>query len=106
MTFQVTPEYLAQSAAACNNTNSEVQTQLDQLQQYVIQTEDWWHGIAAGTFQGLMNEYRLCAASLQDALTGIANGLRGNWANYTDNEQVNTSNITAIQQGLPAPNLG
>jgi WXG100 family type VII secretion target len=104
--FQITPEYLSQASASCNSVNNEVQEQLASLQQYVIQTEDWWQGIASNTFQNLMIEYNRCAAALQNALTGIANGLQGNWGNYTQNEQANTTAIQQIESGLPNPNLG
>jgi WXG100 family type VII secretion target len=102
MAFKITPEILAQAATSCDNTNSEVQGQLTQLQQYVIQTEEWWQGIAQNAFANLMFDYDQYAAHLQAALTGIANVLRSNQANYTDIEQVNTNNINAIQQGNSA----
>jgi len=104
--FQVTPEYLSGAATSCTNTNSEVQDQLASLRAYVVGMEDCWQGIASSTFQSLMSEYETCAAALNNALTGISNGLRGTWGNYTDNEQVNATNIGNIQQGLPASNLG
>ena len=106
MSFQVTPEYLTGAAKACDTTNGEVQGQLSSLRQYVVGMEADWQGIAASTFQSLMAEYDRCAAALQDALTGIASGLRGSWTNYTENEQANTTTITNIQQGLPSPKLG
>ncbi len=106
MSFQVTPQYLADAGTACTNTAGNIQEQLASLRTYVVGVEDWWHGIAAGTFQSLMSEYDLCAASLNNALTGIANGLRGNWGNYTENEQTNMTNISNIQAGLPSAKLG
>lgn len=106
MAFQVTPEYLSQASAACTNTAQDVQDQLAALKSYVVNLENEWQGIAAGTFQNLMAEYDLCAASLNQALTGIASGLQGNWGNYTENEQTNLKNISAIQAGLPSPKLG
>jgi WXG100 family type VII secretion target len=106
MTFQVTPEYLSGASTACTNTAGSIQDQLAALRTYVVNMEDEWHGIAAGTFQSLMSEWDLCAASLNNALTGIANGLQGNWGNYTQEEQANVSMINQIQSGLPPANLG
>jgi WXG100 family type VII secretion target len=106
MAFQVTAEYLADAATQCDSTASTVSDQLASLKSYVVGMEDWWQGIAAGTFQSLMSEYDLCSVALNDALTGIANGLRGNWGNYTQVEQTNNVNIQRIQEGLPIPNLG
>jgi WXG100 family type VII secretion target len=106
MAFKVTPEYLTMAATSCDSTAGEIQGQLAALKTYVVNMEAYWGGIAAGTFQGLMAEYDLCSAALNDALTGIANGLRGNWGNYTANEQGNLTMINNIQAGLPSPNLG
>jgi WXG100 family type VII secretion target len=105
MSFQVTPEDLTQASANCNNAAENIQTQLGILKNYVNEMESWWQGIASGTFQQLMAEYDLCANSLHTALTGIANGLQGNWGNYTQNEQANIGTISNIQAGLPNPNL-
>jgi WXG100 family type VII secretion target len=106
MSFQVTPEYVANAATSCDTTASEVQDQLATLRAYVVNMEDWWQGFASNTFQSLMTEYDVCSAVLNNALTGIGNGLRGNWSNYTENEQQNAANINTIQTGLPSPNLG
>ena len=106
MAFKVTAEYLADAATSCDSTATTVSDQLASLKSYVVGMEDWWQGIAAGTFQSLMSEYDVCSAALNDALTGIATGLRGNWSNYTGVEQTNSTNIQNIEAGLPAAKLG
>src|SRR5262245_30586082 len=106
MVFQVTFEYLSNASAACTRTAGDIQADLAGLRTYVVSLENDWQGIAAGTFQDLMAEYDRCAASLNNALTGIANGLHGNWGNYEQNEQAAITSISNIQQGLPPVNLG
>lgn len=103
--FQVTPEYLSQAATSCTNTAGDIAEQLTALQTFIIGMEDYYKGIAANTFQALMEQYNAYATELNQALNGIANGLHGNWANYTDNEQTNVTNVTNVQSGLPAAKL-
>jgi WXG100 family type VII secretion target len=106
MAFQVTPEYLINAAASCERTADNIQGQLTSLKMYVMNMEDWWQGIAAGTFQGLMADYQQDANNLYQALTGIASVLRKNAANYVLGEQTNSTVIVNVQDGLPSPNLG
>jgi WXG100 family type VII secretion target len=106
MGFQVTGPYLAECAAACDSTASDVSAQLDSLRTYVTGVEGWWQGIAANSFQALMADYHQRSVNLNDALTAMANIIRTNWANYAGGEQDNVANITGITAGLPPPNLG
>ena len=103
--FNVTPEYVSQSATACGTTAGQVQEDLATLQQYIINMEDWWHGIASNTFQDLMTDYSKYAAELYNALTEIGVGLQTNYGNYTDTETTNNTSITSIQSGLGSTNL-
>jgi WXG100 family type VII secretion target len=103
--FQVTPEYVSQAAASCKSTATEIQEQLASLQNYIVQLEGWWQGIAANTFQELMTEYSTYSAMLYNALTDIGSGLTGNYVNYTDTEQANVNTITSIQNSLSSTNF-
>ncbi|MEK8143047.1 WXG100 family type VII secretion target [Streptomyces sp. M10(2022)] len=71
----------------------------------MINLEASWQGVAAVTFQGLMQEYDIYSKMLHDALTDIGSGLRGNYVNYADSEQANLNAIKAIQTGMPTANL-
>jgi WXG100 family type VII secretion target len=105
-TFQATPQYISDAAAACKSTAGTIQEQLASLQSYIVNMENWWHGIASTTFQELMTEYSTYSAMLYNALTDIGSGLSGNYVNYTDTEQANISTITSIQAALSSTNFG
>lgn len=104
--YQVTPEQLTAAAGACDTTADEVQAALAQLQTYVLNTEEWWQGIASGAFQGLMQRYNANARNLNEVLTEIARRLRQSAAVYGEGEHANVTTVTNIQQSLPAANLG
>jgi WXG100 family type VII secretion target len=105
MPFQVTNEYLSESATLCKNVAGEIQEDLAELQSYIQKVEGWWHGIASNTFQDLMVEYSTYSAMLYNALTDIGSGLEGNYVNYQQTEQANITTITAIQQALGTTNF-
>ncbi|GAA2373634.1 WXG100 family type VII secretion target [Dactylosporangium salmoneum] len=105
MDFKVTPEYVANAAANCDATANEIQAQLAALKSYVVNLEATYHGVAATTFQALMQDYDTFGRMLNNALTDIGSGLRGNYVNYTDTEQQNISNLVPIQGDLPGARL-
>ena len=99
--FRVGPGDLAQAAVNCDSTASELGQQLASLQRYVINLEAVWQGISAQTFSELMNDYQTYSTMLQNALTDIGSGLRGNYVNYRDAEQTNISNLQNVNGELP-----
>ncbi|WP_433174890.1 WXG100 family type VII secretion target [Actinoallomurus sp. CA-150999] len=101
VTYQVTPEYLANAASDAGNTAEQIRGQLDQLKSYVVSLEASWRGVAHGRFVALMAEYDVLSGMLHDALTGIASGLQGNYVNYRDSEQQNLTNLANIEAGMP-----
>ncbi|WP_227025095.1 WXG100 family type VII secretion target [Streptomyces tsukubensis] len=103
--YQVTPAEVSFAAASCDATATEVATQLATLRTYVVNLEASWQGVAAVTFQNLMQEYDVYSKMLHEALTDIGSGLRGNYVNYSESEQANLNSIKAIQAGLPSANL-
>ncbi|MYS19076.1 WXG100 family type VII secretion target [Streptomyces sp. DvalAA-14] len=103
--YKVTPEELATAAASCDSTAGDVAARLATLKAYVVGLEASWQGVAATTFQGLMQEYDVYSTMLHDALTDIASGLRGTQINYGDAEKTNVNTITQIQNNLSHANL-
>ncbi|MCO6004194.1 WXG100 family type VII secretion target [Actinoallomurus purpureus] len=104
VTYQVTPEYLANAATSTDHTAAEIDVILTQIRAYVVNLEASWRGVAYNTFQTLMAEYDIYAKMLHDSLTGIASGLRGNYVNYTESEQTNINNLRSLDAGLPKGN--
>jgi len=103
--FQVTNEYVSQSASLCKSVAGEIQDDLAALQSYIQTMEGWWHGVASNTFQDLMAEYSTYSTMLYNALTDIGSGLEGNYVNYESTEQANIKTIDAIQQALSTTNF-
>jgi len=103
--FQVTPEYVTNAAASCQNTANEIWEQLATLQVYIEGMDQIWQGIASNTFQDLMVQYNTYATMLYNALTDIGQGLQGNYVNYTSAEQANLTTITTIEQALQGTNF-
>jgi WXG100 family type VII secretion target len=99
--FRVLPEDVATAAVNCDSTASELQVQLASLKAYVVSLEGQWLGIASQTFAELMADYDAFSTMLNDALTDIGSGLRGNFVNYTDAESSNIGNLQAVHGEIP-----
>ncbi len=100
-----TPQDIANAAQACYSTADTVGGQLATLKGYVIALEAVWGGIAADTFQELMQLYDKYSARLNLALTDIGSGLHGNFVNYTDTEQANINQVNTILTNLQGAHL-
>ncbi|MBE1533987.1 WXG100 family type VII secretion target [Actinomadura algeriensis] len=101
VTYKVTPEYLASAATDTTNTAARISDELAQIKAYVYSLEASWGGMAHDRFVALMAEYDVLAKMLNDALTGIAAGLQGNYVNYKESEQQNITNLGNIEAGMP-----
>jgi WXG100 family type VII secretion target len=103
--FKVTPEEVMSAATAANNTANTVADQLAAIKSYVMSFEGAWQGIAANTFQALMHDYDVYGIMLQQALTGISQGLHGNYVNYSDSESQNLRNLQTVNGSIPGSNF-
>jgi WXG100 family type VII secretion target len=107
--FQVTPQDITNAATSCNQTAETVSGQLATLKSYIVNLEAVWQGIAAGSFQELMQVYDACSARLTAALDEISSALTSTAFNYTTSEQDNVTSINNLEsklQGLQGANLG
>ena len=103
--FKVTPEYVNNAATSCDTTAGTVQGQLASLKSYVMGFQGLWTGPAAAQFQTLMYDFDIFAKVLHDALADIGNGLRNNFANYTDTESENLANLVKVNGVIPGAKL-
>lgn len=104
--FQVTPEEVTMAANSCSSTASEISDELSVIRSFVVSLEAQWRGIASNTFQSLMTDYDVFAKMLNQSLTDISSGLRGNYVNYTASEQSNIGNLQAVNGAIPGANFG
>ncbi|HEY6494948.1 MAG TPA: WXG100 family type VII secretion target [Trebonia sp.] len=103
--FKVTPAEVQAAATAADNTANTVAEQLAGIKSYVMSFEGVWQGMAANTFQALMHDYDVFGTMLYDALTGIGQGLHGNYANYTESESQNIRNLQTVNGSIPGGNF-
>ena len=94
--FNVTVSELTTAASNCDRTAAEVEATLAALRTLVRGLADEWRGFASTEFQTLMDNWDTHALNLNNALVGIASGLRGNALNYGDTEHTNYGNFRAI----------
>jgi WXG100 family type VII secretion target len=100
--YKVLPADVAAAAQNCDSTAQEVYVQLQALKSYVMDLESQWLGVASQTFNNLMTDWDIYANMLNQALTGIGDGLRGNWTNYTTSEETAISNLKQVNGSLPS----
>jgi len=100
--YWVTPDDLSSAATFVDGRASDINTKIQALGTYVNGLGDFWQGPAHQAFDTLMADYHIYADMLNNALTDIAKGLRGNYVNYQSTEQTNLANIVKVE--LPPPN--
>jgi WXG100 family type VII secretion target len=101
--FKVTPEYLASAATYVDGRSADIEAKINALGSYAESLGVYWTGSAHNAFETLMGDYRTYATMLQNALTDIGSGLRGNYVNYSGAEATNLANIVKVQ--LPKANF-
>jgi WXG100 family type VII secretion target len=105
--FRVTPEEVQIASVQVNSTATTVQEQLDALKTYVrSNVEQYWQGSAHQAFDVYMAEWDVYANMLHQALTGISQGLQGNYVNYSESENSAMQKIGQLQAELPPLRLG
>lgn len=104
--YRVTPEYLANASSDAERTASEIAAELEEIKNYVISLEASWQGIAHNQFQTLMQQYDNYARMLHQALSGISQGLKGTYVNYSESEARNLSNLNSLGADIPMPSSG
>lgn len=100
--YKATPDDLRIKAGDIDTTSAHVQTELNELKNWVYGHLDW-EGPAALAFQELMRDWDTQANRLQVALHAIAEGLRGNSATYSESEHANLTNLRKV--GLESAKL-
>ncbi|GAB7042510.1 MULTISPECIES: WXG100 family type VII secretion target [Catenuloplanes] len=101
MAFEVTPEYVADAAANCTTSATEIEAQLQVTRNYVISLRDEYEGVAALNFDALMADFDAFGVMLHNALINIGDGLRGNFNNYTTVEEFATTNLVEVNGEIP-----
>ena len=104
--INITPQMLADGAKSCSDTAGEVSSELATLRSYVEELAGQWLGVASTAYQNLMGDYDRYGQMMTDALNGIADGLRGNFHNYTTTEATIETGLAAVHGSIPGARLG
>ncbi len=92
-----------QMQAAANHVvevNQSVQGQLSQLRGQLAPLAGAWKGQAASAFQVLMDRWDNDARTLNEALNGIGEQIRGSGTTYAQADEAENQTYTRISQAL------
>jgi len=102
----ITPQMLMDGNKSCTGTAGEIDGELAGLRAYVSDLAGEWLGVSSLQYVNLMADYDRYGRMLHDALTGIADGLLGNFHNYTTTESTNEAQLVMVNGSIPGANLG
>ncbi|MBZ8176758.1 WXG100 family type VII secretion target [Corynebacterium poyangense] len=89
------------TAGRVDDTNAQVQGELQRLRGVVDGVRGSWAGQAQVSFDGLMERWNSSARQIQEALSSISENIRSNAANYAHIEADNAQAFSAVGgQGL------
>lgn len=87
------------TAGRVDDTNSQVQGELQRLRGVVDGVRSSWVGEAQVSFDGLMERWNSSARQLQEALHAISDNIRSNATNYEAMEAQNTQAFSSVGGG-------
>jgi len=93
MQFTATPQELMNAATTCQNTNQQIQGQIQRIQAYILGLMGSYHGPAATQLQTISETWARDASALNAVLDEIAHNLQINANNYSGSEQSNIANL-------------
>jgi WXG100 family type VII secretion target len=99
MQFTATPQELMNAAATCQNTNQQIQGQIQRIQAYILDLMGSYQGPAATQLQTISDTWARDASALNAVLDEIAHNLQINANNYSGSEQSNIANLGGAGAG-------
>lgn len=99
--YNVTLEYLNKAKSDVQHMVDTMDGRLAEIKSLVMSIESHWQGVAANTFQELMEEWNVYGNMLKNSLQDIGLGLNGTYVNYHDAEQTAVNNLKQIESHLP-----
>ena len=91
---------MQKAAQQVQQVSEEISSELNSLMSNLEPVAASWKGSAASAFQQLMERWRQDASKLQQALADIAQMLGETNKSYSQAEENNSSQISAILKGL------
>ncbi|HWS35503.1 MAG TPA: WXG100 family type VII secretion target [Actinoplanes sp.] len=102
--INITPQMLMQANGDVLHTADSIDGQLAQIRSYVAELAGQWLGTTSARYQDLMENFDAYGVIMNDSLHGIADGLVGNFHNYTISESTNLAGIEILYDHLPGAN--
>jgi WXG100 family type VII secretion target len=102
----ITFQMLQDGNKACTQAVSDIDGELASMRAYVSELAADWLGASSMQYQNLMTDFDKYGQMLNDSLNGIADGLLGNYHNYTTTESAIESTMKTVNGVIPGANLG
>jgi len=102
----ITFQMLQDGNKACLDAVHEIDGELASMRAYVSELAAEWLGASSMQYQNLMTDFDKYGQMLNDSLNGIADGLMGNYHNYTTTEAAIESQMKQVNGVIPGANLG
>lgn len=98
--FATEAEVMRAAADRTDDTNANVNREIDRIQQVAESTRNYWVGNAQRSFDELMLRYDDAQRRLGEALTAIAANIRDNAKHYESTDATNTDSLRQLAGGL------
>lgn len=97
--FRTEAEVMLATAGQVDDTNDQVQGELNRLRGVVDSVRGSWAGQAQVSFDNLMNRWDTSARQLQEALQSISENIRHNARSFESTEADNSQAFAAVGAG-------
>ncbi|ALC05053.1 hypothetical protein CDES_03000 [Corynebacterium deserti GIMN1.010] len=97
--FRTESDVMLATAGQVDDTNDQVQSELNRLRGVVDSVRGSWAGQAQVSFDALMNRWNASARQLQEALGSISENIRSNARNFESTEADNSQAFNAVGAG-------
>jgi WXG100 family type VII secretion target len=104
--ISITFQMLQDGNKACTDTIKDVDDTLGRMRADVSELAGQWLGASSVQYQNLMTDFDKYGQMLNDSLQGIADGLMGNYHNYTTTEVAIEQSLLQVNGVIPGANLG
>lgn len=98
--FATEADVMRAAADRTDETNADVNREIDRIQQVAESTRGFWAGRAQASFDELMLRYDDAQRRLSEALADIAVNIRDNAKHYENTDATNTDNLRQLTGGL------
>lgn len=97
--FRTESDVMQATAGRVDDTNDQVQSELNRLRGVVDSVRGSWAGQAQVSFDALMNRWNDSARKLQEALDSISTNIRANARTFDNTETDNAQAFSAVGAG-------